>query len=115
MAHGFLELSEGASARLPTLPLRYDVLPSGLSVPVAWLISGGIHSYDLAYEAQARVFALLQLPKEAVQTDTDAEALTMMVSRLMPILFNEEIAWLFDRLVNFYPGYRMWCERHACA
>ena len=33
----------------------------------------------------------------------------------LAILFNEEIAWLFERLINFYPGYRMWCERHACA
>ena len=86
-----------------------DILPSGLSVGIAYLISGGMHCRDPYENAQQRLFELYELPAGWILTVQDAEAVRDRLAYAIPFL-GDDGARLQNYLLTTHPVYRLWCD-----
>ena len=53
------------------MPNKYGVLPSGLSVPIAWLGCTGMVDNGTRLAAQDKIFRLIIMSRDCVQTKKD--------------------------------------------
>ena len=85
----------------------FGILQSGLSVPVAWLISGGMHCGNTFRNAEERCRELFQLPEGAIQTSEDAEAVFERLLTALPYL-HDDASGVYDYLLRTSPVFKNW-------
>ncbi len=91
-----------------------SILQSGLSVRIAWYISGGMHSRDNYRNAEERVRELFDLPQECIQTYEDAEAVHLRFMRSAHYL-QDEVCRLHNYLLQTQSVYLQWCKEQEPA
>lgn len=91
----------------------FDVLPNGLTIGVARLISTGALLYADPYKtAFERVRQLYEFPPGWIVTEEDAAAICDRFVQLMPYLDTDTACSLHNYLVHSHPAYRAWCVAH---
>lgn len=80
--------------------MRYGVMQSGLSVPVASMLSTGLCCGDPHEHARAKIARLYELPEDAIQTQSDLEAVMDIINTYGSSLENVELEQLRSVLAD---------------
>ncbi len=69
----------------------HSVMPSGLSVPVAWAFCSGMNYADPVENAREHIRRFTELPLGSIQTVEDIDAIQYVLKKWLPLLPKEEV------------------------